>query len=105
MLLCVQPGSGDALQFMKAGIMEVPDLVLVTKGDLGAPAERAAGDLRGALSLAVGAPTNLPEWPWSRPTTAPASRQRSTSSPAAAPHATPCRFAAARSAMPGPPPG
>ncbi|HRO11179.1 MAG TPA: methylmalonyl Co-A mutase-associated GTPase MeaB [Amaricoccus sp.] len=53
-LLCVQPGSGDALQFMKAGIMEVPDLVLVTKGDLGVPARRAARDLRGALSLAVG---------------------------------------------------
>ena len=53
-VLCVQPGSGDALQFMKAGVMEVPDLVLVTKGDLGAPARRAAGDLRGALSLAAG---------------------------------------------------
>ena len=53
-LLCVQPGSGDALQFMKAGIMEVPDLVLVTKGDLGAPARRAARELRGALSLGVG---------------------------------------------------
>ena len=37
-VFCVQPGSGDALQFMKAGVMEVPDLVLVTKGDLGAPA-------------------------------------------------------------------
>ena len=34
--------------------MEVPDLVLVTKGDLGAPARRAASDLRGALSLATG---------------------------------------------------
>ena len=53
-LLCVQPGSGDALQFMKAGIMEVPDLVLVTKADLGAPARRAARELRGALSLGVG---------------------------------------------------
>jgi LAO/AO transport system kinase len=53
-LLCVQPGSGDGLQFMKAGIMEVPDLVLVTKGDLGAPARRAARDVRGALSLAAG---------------------------------------------------
>jgi LAO/AO transport system kinase len=50
---CVQPGSGDALQFMKAGVMEVPDVVLVTKGDLGAPAVRAAADVRGALSLAV----------------------------------------------------
>ncbi len=54
-LLCVQPGAGDALQFMKAGIMEVPDLVLVTKGDLGPAAERAAADLKGALSLAANA--------------------------------------------------
>ena len=53
-LLCVQPGAGDALQFAKAGIMEVPDLVLVTKADLGTAAERAAGDVRRALSLATG---------------------------------------------------
>jgi LAO/AO transport system kinase len=52
-VFCAQPGSGDALQFMKAGITEVPDLVLVTKGDLGAPARRAAADLRGALSLSA----------------------------------------------------
>ena len=31
----VQPGSGDALQFLKAGIMEVPDVLVVTKADLG----------------------------------------------------------------------
>jgi LAO/AO transport system kinase len=53
-VLCAQPGAGDALQFMKAGIMELPDLVLVTKADLGAPAARAARDARGALSLAAG---------------------------------------------------
>jgi GTPase len=52
-VLCVQPGSGDALQFMKAGVMEVPDLVLVTKGDLGEPARRALADVRGALGLAA----------------------------------------------------
>ncbi len=46
-----QPGSGDALQFMKAGIMEVPDLFVVTKSDVGAPARQTASDLRGALSL------------------------------------------------------
>ncbi|MBL8673659.1 MAG: ATP/GTP-binding protein, partial [Rhodospirillales bacterium] len=34
-LFCVQPGSGDSLQFMKAGIVEIPDIVAVTKGDLG----------------------------------------------------------------------
>jgi GTPase len=45
----VQPGSGDALQFLKAGIMEVPDVLVVTKADLGAPARRAEHDLRAAL--------------------------------------------------------
>src|ERR1700716_1054282 len=45
----VQPGSGDVLQFLKAGIMEVPDVLVVTKSDLGRPAIRALGDLRAAL--------------------------------------------------------
>lgn len=49
-----QPGSGDSLQYMKAGIMEVPDLVVVTKADLGAIARRTVSDLRGALSLTPG---------------------------------------------------
>ncbi len=52
-VFCVQPASGDSLQFMKAGVMEVPDVVLVTKGDLGAPARRAAAEVTGALSLAA----------------------------------------------------
>jgi LAO/AO transport system kinase len=45
----VQPGSGDALQFLKAGIMEVPDVLVVTKADLGVVAVRAVRDLRAAL--------------------------------------------------------
>lgn len=53
-VLCVQPGSGDSLQFMKAGIMEVPDIALVTKADVGAMAARAVADLKAALSLAGG---------------------------------------------------
>jgi GTPase len=44
-----QPGSGDALQFIKAGIMEIPDVLVVTKADLGQVALRAQRDLRGAL--------------------------------------------------------
>ena len=52
-VFCVQPGSGDSLQFMKAGIVEIPHLIAVTKADLGAPAERARSDVSGALSLAV----------------------------------------------------
>jgi LAO/AO transport system kinase len=50
----VQPGSGDALQFLKAGIMEVPDVLVVTKADLGSAARRAEHDLRAALG-ALGA--------------------------------------------------
>ncbi len=34
LVFVVQPGSGDALQYMKAGVMEVPDLLVVNKGDL-----------------------------------------------------------------------
>lgn len=48
---CAQPGSGDALQYMKAGIMEVPDMIVVTKADMGAVASRTVADLKGALSL------------------------------------------------------
>jgi LAO/AO transport system kinase len=50
-LLCIQPGSGDSLQFMKAGIMELPDVVAVTKSDMGAVARRAVADVKGALTL------------------------------------------------------
>lgn len=53
-VFCVQPASGDSLQFMKAGVMEVPDIFLVTKGDMGAAAQRAAADVKGALSLSDG---------------------------------------------------
>lgn len=45
----VQPGSGDTLQFIKAGIMEVPDVLVVTKADLGEAAARARRDLDAAL--------------------------------------------------------
>ena len=45
----VQPGSGDTLQFLKAGIMEVPDVLVVTKADMGDAAMRARRDLAAAL--------------------------------------------------------
>ncbi len=50
----LQPASGDVLQFLKAGIMEVPDVLVLTKTDLGAAATRAMADLQAAL-LALGA--------------------------------------------------
>jgi LAO/AO transport system kinase len=50
-ILCVQPGSGDSLQFMKAGVMELPDIVVVTKADTGDAARRAQSEVEGALTL------------------------------------------------------
>lgn len=54
-IFCVQPGSGDSLQYMKAGIVEIPHIVVVTKADMGEAAVRARADVEGALSLAAGA--------------------------------------------------
>src|SRR3954447_16762357 len=48
----VQPGSGDVLQFLKSGIMEIPDVLVVTKADLGEIALRARRDLAAALRSA-----------------------------------------------------
>jgi LAO/AO transport system kinase len=45
----IQPGSGDVLQFLKAGIMEIPDVLVVTKADLGRIATRAVADLEAAV--------------------------------------------------------
>jgi LAO/AO transport system kinase len=53
-VFCVQPGAGDSLQFMKAGIVEIPHLVVVTKSDMGEAAARARADVEGALELADG---------------------------------------------------
>lgn len=52
-VLCIQPGSGDSLQFMKAGIMELPDIICVTKADMGDVAGRARADVEGAMSLST----------------------------------------------------
>ena len=48
-LVVVQPGSGDVLQFLKSGIMEIPDVLVVTKADLGQVAVRTRRDLTAAL--------------------------------------------------------
>jgi LAO/AO transport system kinase len=53
-VVAVQPGSGDTLQFLKAGIMEAPDVLVVTKADTGPAAVRARQDLEAALA-ALGA--------------------------------------------------
>jgi len=44
-----QPASGDSIQFLKAGIMEVPHVLVVNKADMGAVARRTLSDLRASL--------------------------------------------------------
>jgi LAO/AO transport system kinase len=52
-VLLVAPGAGDELQGIKRGVMELADVVVVTKadGDLLGPARQAAADYRQALHL------------------------------------------------------
>ena len=70
----VNPGTGDFLQFMKAGILEVPDIIVVNKADLGAEAARTAGDLESGLSLGERQRgEGPPRCCWCPPATAPAS--------------------------------
>jgi LAO/AO transport system kinase len=48
-VVVVQPGGGDALQFLKSGIMEIPDVLLVSKSDLGQIAMRTRREVSAAL--------------------------------------------------------
>jgi LAO/AO transport system kinase len=51
-LVCVMnPGTSDTLQFMKAGILEQPDVFAVNKADLGPSARRTAAELEAGLGL------------------------------------------------------
>ena len=54
-IVVVQPSSGDALQFLKAGIFEIPDVIVIGKSDLGDVARRAQSDLAHALGVGRGA--------------------------------------------------
>jgi LAO/AO transport system kinase len=56
----VNPGAGDLLQFMKAGILEVPDIIVVNKADLGATARRTAGEIETGLSLGAETQREVP---------------------------------------------
>jgi len=47
-----QPGSGDSVQFLKAGILEVPHVLVVNKEDMGAVARRMLSELATALGRA-----------------------------------------------------
>lgn len=57
--LVVQPHGGDAIQFLKAGLMEVPTGFVVNKADLGAAAGATAASLTAALRLSGPRPVLL----------------------------------------------
>jgi LAO/AO transport system kinase len=50
-VLVLMPGSGDSVQALKAGIMEIPDAIAINKSEQ-AGAKALLGDLRSVLSLA-----------------------------------------------------
>jgi len=51
LVFVAQPAAGDLIQFMKAGILEWPDVFFVNKADLGEVADRTVGELRAGLEL------------------------------------------------------
>jgi len=53
--LVLQPSSGDMIQFLKAGVVELPSVFVVNKSDLGGAALRTAHELRAALGEPRGA--------------------------------------------------
>jgi LAO/AO transport system kinase len=54
-VLVLQPGSGDAVQALKAGIMEIPDVIAINKRDL-PQATATKTDVRQMLTLGGGEP-------------------------------------------------
>jgi LAO/AO transport system kinase len=51
LVFVAHPAAGDLIQFMKAGILEWPDVFFVNKSDLGDAARRTAAELRAGLEL------------------------------------------------------
>src|SRR2546421_9116371 len=50
-VLVLQPGSGDSIQALKAGVMEIPDVIVVNKADHPLT-DTMVREIRGVLSLA-----------------------------------------------------
>ena len=54
-VLVLMPGSGDSVQALKAGIMEIPDVIAINKSDH-PQARQTANDVRQVLALAPSGP-------------------------------------------------
>lgn len=65
-LVASPPGLGDGIQAMKAGILEIADIHVVTKGDR-PDADRTAADLAGALEVGLSGRQGAAHSGWSVP--------------------------------------
>jgi LAO/AO transport system kinase len=51
LVFVAQPSAGDTLQFMKAGLLELPDIFVVNKADQGPAADRTRNELGAGMGL------------------------------------------------------
>jgi LAO/AO transport system kinase len=58
-VLVLIPGSGDSIQALKAGVMEIPDVIVVNKADHPLT-DTMVREIRGVLSLAESGPWTVP---------------------------------------------
>jgi LAO/AO transport system kinase len=58
-VLVLMPGGGDSIQALKAGIMEIPDIIVVNKADHPLT-QTMVREIRGVLSLAPQGPWRVP---------------------------------------------
>ncbi len=58
-VLVLMPGSGDSIQALKAGVMEIPDVICVNKADH-PMTDTMVREIRGVLSLGPKAPWRVP---------------------------------------------
>jgi LAO/AO transport system kinase len=58
-VLVLQPGSGDSIQALKAGVMEIPDVIVVNKADH-PMTDTMIREIRGVLSLGPATPWKVP---------------------------------------------
>lgn len=56
LVFIAQPSAGDTLQFMKAGLLELPDVFVVNKADQGPAADRTKNELNASMGLSEARP-------------------------------------------------
>ena len=82
-VLVLIPGSGDSIQALKAGVMEIPDIIVVNKADHPLT-DTMVREIRGVLSLAPPRAAGACRSSRPRPSAARASRSWRRSSPSTA---------------------